>query len=64
MIRKLPFSYCLLQYEHDPWLKERLNIGVLLMCEEAQFVELKHAVMKADCFEHILIWLGQRSQKI
>ena len=41
MIRKLPFSYCLLQYEHDPWLKERLNIGVLLMCEEAQFVELK-----------------------
>ena len=40
MIDKASFSYCLLQYEHNPWLKERLNIGVLLFCEDRQFLQL------------------------
>lgn len=40
MNERASFSYCLLQYEHNPWLKERLNIGVLLFCEERQFLRL------------------------
>lgn len=41
MSNRTSFSYCLLQYEHNPWLKERLNIGVLLFCEDRQFLRLK-----------------------
>jgi hypothetical protein len=37
---KFPFSYCLLQYRHNPWLKERMNIGVLLYCPDASFLKL------------------------
>lgn len=40
MSNRASFSYCLLQYEHNPWLKERLNIGVLLFCEDRQFLRL------------------------
>lgn len=38
---KASFSYCLLQYAHNPWLKERLNIGVLMYCEQHRFLRLK-----------------------
>ncbi len=40
MSEKSSFSYCLLQYEHNPWLKERLNIGVFLACEPLNFFKL------------------------
>ena len=35
------FGFCLLQYEHDPWLHERLNVGVLLFSQGANFLRLK-----------------------
>ncbi|MFB9221651.1 DUF3037 domain-containing protein [Paracoccus cavernae] len=41
MKRNFKFDYCLLQYEHNPWLKERLNIGVLLYSEAANFLQLE-----------------------
>lgn len=41
MTFNLSFSYCLLQYRHNPWLKERINIGVLLYSKENQFFKLK-----------------------
>ena len=41
MKRKFKFDYCLLQYEHNPWLKERLNIGVLLYSEAANFLQIR-----------------------
>lgn len=41
MKHKINFSYCLLQYEHDPWLKERLNIGVLVFGPSAGYMRLK-----------------------
>ncbi|WP_340240371.1 DUF3037 domain-containing protein [Sulfitobacter pontiacus] len=40
MSRKFSFSYCLLQYRHNPWLKERMNIGVLVYAAEASFLRL------------------------
>ncbi|WP_146347130.1 DUF3037 domain-containing protein [Phaeobacter marinintestinus] len=40
MSKKFSFSYCLLQYRHNPWLKERMNIGVLLYSGEASFLKL------------------------
>lgn len=41
MTARASFSYCLLQYEHNPWLRERLNIGVLLLCEQHRFLKLR-----------------------
>lgn len=41
MKHKIKFTYCLLQYEHDPWLKERLNIGVLVFGSSANYMRLK-----------------------
>ena len=41
MKRKFKFGYCLLQYEHNPWLKERLNIGVLVFGPTNNFLRLK-----------------------
>ncbi len=41
MKHKIKFTYCLLQYEHDPWLKERLNIGVLVFGASANYMRLK-----------------------
>jgi len=35
------FSYCLLQYEHNPWIKERLNVGVLLHCPNHNFLSIR-----------------------
>lgn len=35
------YSYCLLQYRHNPWLQERLNIGVLLLSDRSNFLRLK-----------------------
>ncbi len=40
-MKKIPFSYSILQYEHNPWLKERLNIGVLLFSPSANFLRIK-----------------------
>jgi hypothetical protein len=40
MTRKFSFSYCLLQYRHNPWLKERMNVGVLMYAERASFLRL------------------------
>ncbi|MGR3651252.1 MAG: DUF3037 domain-containing protein [Roseovarius sp.] len=40
MSKKFSFSYCLLQYRHNPWLKERMNIGVLLYAAGASFLKL------------------------
>ncbi|EKE69971.1 DUF3037 domain-containing protein [Celeribacter baekdonensis] len=40
MSKKYTFSYCLLQYRHNPWLKERMNIGVLMYAREASFLRL------------------------
>lgn len=41
MKRKFKFDYCLLQYEHNPWLKERLNIGVMLRGKNSRYLKLK-----------------------
>ncbi|UWS06406.1 DUF3037 domain-containing protein [Phaeobacter inhibens] len=41
MKTKFKFGYCLLQYEHNPWLKERMNIGVVLFSLDAGFLKLK-----------------------
>jgi hypothetical protein len=41
MKHTIKFTYCLLQYEHDPWLKERLNIGVLVFGPSAKYMRLK-----------------------
>mgnify|MGYP000891227043 FL=1 len=40
MSNKFAFSYCLLQYKHNPWLKERMNVGVLLYSQKACFLRL------------------------
>lgn len=40
-MKKIPFSYSILQYEHNPWLKERLNIGVLLFSPTENFLRIK-----------------------
>lgn len=40
MSKKFSFSYCLLQYRHNPWLKERMNIGVLMYARDASFLKL------------------------
>ena len=41
MTQKFAFSYCLLQYKHNHWLHERLNIGVLLFSEQSRFLKIK-----------------------
>lgn len=41
MNEKFAFSYCLLQYRHNPWLHERLNIGVLVLSEKANFLKMR-----------------------
>lgn len=38
---KHKFSYCLLQYVDNGWLKERMNIGILLVDASGEFVELR-----------------------
>jgi hypothetical protein len=38
---KFEFSYAVLQYRHDYSLGEALNVGVMLYCEKAKFVQLK-----------------------
>lgn len=35
------YSYAILQYRHDVWVGEALNVGVLLFSEEARFLKLK-----------------------
>ncbi|MDZ7906435.1 MAG: DUF3037 domain-containing protein [Cypionkella sp.] len=40
-MKKFPFTFSILQYEHNPWLKERLNVGVLLFSAEGQFLKIK-----------------------
>jgi|GEM_PF-3387444 len=41
MKHMIKYTYCLLQYEHDPWLKERLNIGVLVFGSSEKYIRLK-----------------------
>ncbi|MBS1302547.1 DUF3037 domain-containing protein [Loktanella sp. SALINAS62] len=41
MTKMSSFSYCLLQYEHNPWIKERLNVGVLLHCPNQNFLRIR-----------------------
>lgn len=41
MKHKFKYGYCLLQYQHNPWLKERLNIGVLVFGQSANYLRLK-----------------------
>lgn len=41
MNENFKFSYCLLQYRHNPWLKERMNIGVLMFSRSNSFFKLK-----------------------
>lgn len=40
-MKKYPYSYAVLQYHHDTWVGEALNVGVLLYCEEARFLQLR-----------------------
>lgn len=41
MKRNLKFSFSLLQYVHSSWLKERINIGVLIVGHSGNHVKLK-----------------------
>ena len=38
---KQPYSFCVLRYAHDPTAGECLNIGVLVVCEAAPFLEIR-----------------------
>jgi len=38
---KKPYSFCVLRYAHDPIAGECLNIGVLLVSEQAAFLDLR-----------------------
>ena len=38
---KTPYSFCILRYAHDPIAGECLNIGVLLVCERAGFLDVR-----------------------
>lgn len=38
---KHAYSYVVLQYRHDVWVGEALNVGVLLFSESARFLKLK-----------------------
>lgn len=38
---KKPYSFCVLRYAHDPIAGECLNIGVLLVSEQAVFLDLR-----------------------
>jgi Protein of unknown function (DUF3037) len=40
-MNKLVYSYAVLQYRHDVWVGEALNIGVLLSCEGKRFLKFK-----------------------
>lgn len=37
----MPYTFVVLQYQHSPFAGERLNIGLLLICEGRGFAELK-----------------------
>lgn len=39
-MRKSPFTYTILQYRHDVWTGEALNIGVLLHCADQGYLKL------------------------
>lgn len=38
---KMKYSYAILQYRHDFWSGEALNVGVLLFCRSAGYLSLK-----------------------
>lgn len=38
---KYAYSYAILQYRHDVWVGEALNVGVLMFSEKARFLKLK-----------------------
>src|SRR5689334_18163474 len=41
VMSKKPYSFCILRYAHDPTAGECLNIGVLLVSEQAPFLDLR-----------------------
>jgi hypothetical protein len=50
---KKPYSFCVLRYAHDPIAGECLNIGVLLVSEQASFLDLRfehHFERLSDAF--------------
>lgn len=40
-MKKQTFSFCLLQYRHNPWLRESLNVGVLLFSPDVCEIRFK-----------------------
>ncbi|MEP3331661.1 DUF3037 domain-containing protein [Sedimentitalea sp.] len=40
-MKLMPYTFIVLQYQHSPFAGERLNIGLLLVCEKRSFARLK-----------------------
>lgn len=40
-MKQVPYTYTVLQYHHDTWTGESMNIGVLLHCADYNYVSLK-----------------------
>ncbi|WP_127561769.1 DUF3037 domain-containing protein [Nioella ostreopsis] len=40
-MKLMPYTFVVLQYQHSPFAGERLNIGLLLVCEGRSFAQLK-----------------------
>ncbi|MBK9162894.1 MAG: DUF3037 domain-containing protein [Acidobacteria bacterium] len=40
-MNKIPYTYCLIKYMHDPKVGEMLNIGVLLSSPAASFIGIR-----------------------
>lgn len=40
-MKLMPYTFIVLQYQHSPFAGERLNIGLLLVCEKWGFAQLK-----------------------
>jgi hypothetical protein len=40
-MKRMPYTFIVLQYQHSPFAGERLNIGLLLVCEKQNFAQLK-----------------------
>lgn len=40
-MRKIPYTYCLVKYVHNPAVGEMLNVGVLMCAPSVSFVAAK-----------------------
>ena len=40
-MRKIPYTYCLVKYVHNPAAGEMLNIGVLLCAPSISFIDAR-----------------------